>query len=99
MKRIKSARIFGVLQDWDLYDTRFDIERVDVTVPGSLLDGYTDDEIEEMLEYGAFMGCDDDPLGKVLLKAIDEGWIEVRSRWEAEDPCELKLEVDYEEEA
>lgn len=96
---IKNARIHGVLQDWDIYDARFDIEKVDVVVPGSLLDGYTDEEIEEMLECGAFIGCDDDPLGKVLLKAIDEGWIRVSSRWEPEDPCDLKLEINYEEEA
>ena len=99
MSNIKRARIHGVLQDWDLYDTRFDIERVDVIVPGRLFDGYADEEIEEMLEYGADIGCADDPLGKVFLKAIDEGWVKVSSRWQPEDPCELYLEIDREEEA
>ena len=96
MSTIKSARIVGVLQDWDIYDERYDIEEVRWDVPLFLLDSYYEEEIEAMCDE-EFFGADWDygPLGTLLEDAIQCGLFEPRSGWELEDPCELHLEVFY----
>ena len=87
------ARIHGVLQDWDLCDYRYDIEEVSFDFPTFLLDAYTDDEIECMLEDG-FGGCDDyTPMYCLMADIIECGFWKPRSHWEMGDPCELKLTV------
>lgn len=98
MSNIKMAHINGVLQDWDLYGTRFDIERVYVEVPKFLLESFTDEEVEAMCEEGT-CGNDGAPLSLLFFDLIEGDFWKPSSRWEPEDPCELKLEVEYEEEA
>lgn len=98
MNQIKSARIFGVLQDWDINDNRFDIERVNIEVPTFLLEAFTDDEIDSMCDEGTF-GNDGLPLSLLVYDLIELDYWHPLSRWAHEDPCELKLEINYEEEA
>ena len=95
---IKSARIVGVLQDWDLYDNRFDIERVNVSVPLHELDSFADEEIKNMVYEGCHYsgGYNDEPLEELLFKGIENGWFTNCSRWEWEDPCVLKLKIEEE---
>lgn len=95
---IKSARIVGVLQDWDLYDNRFDIEKVNVSVPLNELESFTDEQIKEMEWNGCCSSCgwDGVPLEDLLLNGIENGWFKWYSRWEREDPCELKLRIEEE---
>ena len=94
---IKSARIVGVLQDWDIYSNRYDVERVNVDVPLHELEGFTDEEIEDMVEEGCYYSSGEgEPLEDLLLKGVDNGWFKWMSRWEPEDPCELELEIEEE---
>ena len=94
---IKQARIVGVLQDWDIYDNRFDIEQVNVEVPLHELESFSDDEIYEMAAMGCYYSsCDGEPLEDLLFKGIENGWFKWYSRWEHEDPCDLKLEIEEE---
>ena len=95
---IKSARIVGVLQDWDLYDNRFDIEQVNVSVPLHELDSFTDEEIMNMVKHGCYYSYGgDEPLEDLLFKGIEHGWFTNYSHWEFEYPCELELEIEEEE--
>ena len=94
---IKKATIVGVLQDWDIYDERFDIERVRVDVPLHELESFADDEIESMVTDGCYYSvCGGDPLEDLLSKGLENGWFVYCSKWEYEDPCELKLEIEEE---
>ena len=94
---IKSARIVGVLQDYDLYDNRYDVESVNVDVPLNELKAFTDDEIEEMVEEGCWgTYSDGGKLSELLWKGFENGWFEWYSKWEWEDPCELELEIEEE---
>ena len=97
----KSARIVGVLQDWDLYDCRYDIQKVNVSVPLGELEMFTDEELEDMLCDGCWYsgGPDEEPFQVLLFNGIEHGWFPHCSRWEWEDPCELELEIEWEEEA
>ena len=98
MKNIKSARIVGVLQDWDLYDYRYDIERVNVDVPLGELSQASEDVIAEMVDEGyGGGGYDDSPLGDLVAVGIEAGWFTWKSHWEWEDPCEFELEIEWEE--
>ena len=94
---IKKATIVGVLQDWDLYGYRFDIEQVAYNVPLAMLDSYNDEELEYMVEQGWVGNGDWSPLATLLQDLVELGWFEPYSRWEFEDPCELKLEIEEEE--
>ena len=97
---IKKATIVGVLQDWDLYDYRYDIEKVSVDVPLHELDSFTDEEIWSMVSEGCYYSmCDGEPLEDLLFKGVENGWFKHCSRWEWEDPCDLKLKIECEEEA
>lgn len=93
---IKKATIVGVLQDWDIHDYRFDIERVRINVPLEELAEFTDDEIMNMVA-GAYFYDDCEPLDKLVHKGIENGWFEHRSRWEFEDPYDLRLKIEEEE--
>ena len=96
---IKSARIVGVLQDWDIDDNRYDVERVNVDVPLNELEGFTDEQIKLMVDEGCYYsyGCEgDEPLEELLFNGIEHGWFKWCSRWELEDPCELELEIEEE---
>lgn len=94
---IKKATIVGVLQDWDVNDYRFDIERVNFDVPISALCFYTDDEINDMIVNGFYGGDDESVLGELVRIGLDDGWFNrsklCRYYWQPEDPCELKLEI------
>ena len=93
---IKSARIVGVLQDWDIYDNVYDIERVNCGIPPFLLDAFTDEEIENMVDEG-YWGRDTydiPPLGLLFGDCVEGGFIHLYSGWEPEDPCELELEIE-----
>ena len=94
MSNIKSARITGVLQDWDLYDYRYDIERVNFEVPLFLLGAFSEDEIEEMCDEGYYGGDDQYILGKLFFDCLEGGFFKPWSRWEWEDPCDLKLVIE-----
>ena len=96
---IKSARIVGVLQDWDICDNRFDIEQVNVNVPLHELESFTDEQIENMVSEVCYYsgGYNWHPLEDLLFNGIENGWFVNYSRWEWEDPCELKLEIEEEE--
>ena len=83
------ARIFGTLQDWDLQDNRYDIERVNIPVPPEALVAYMG-ELESMMNDG-WHGNDETPLGNLVMQGIEDGWFKPCSRWEPEDPCELRL--------
>ena len=94
---IKKATIVGVLQDWDMNDYRVDIERVCIDVPLEALESFTDDEIMSMVDDGCdYSMYDGYPLEKLLFIGIEDGWFKYSSRWELEDPCELKLEIEEE---
>lgn len=89
---IKYARIHGVLQDFDIWGCRFDIERVNVRVPRGELAQASDEDVADMVENGWY-GNDESPLGELVAVGIEAGWFKWQSRWELEDPCELALEV------
>lgn len=91
---ITKATIVGVLQDWDIYDNRFDIERIRCDVPLFLLDAFTDEEIESMVDDGYFGGDDEAPLGLLVGDIIEGEFFFPKSKWELEDPCELALEIE-----
>ena len=91
---IKHARIHGVLQDFDIWGCRYDIERINVRVPLGELAQASDEDVAEMIERG-FYGNDlgDSLLGELVSTGIEAGWFKWQSRWELDDPCELALEV------
>lgn len=94
MNEKQSAYITGVLQDWDIYDNRFDIEEVDVQVPLAEFEGFSDEDIEDMVEYG-YDGCGDSTDSKlmsIIEHGIEHGWFKTCRVWDIEDACELKLE-------
>ena len=93
---ITKATIVGVLQDWDAYGNRFDIERIRYDVPLFLLDAFTDEEIESMVNDGYFGGDDEAPLGLLVGDIIIGKFFFPKSRWELEDSCELTLEIEEE---
>lgn len=96
---IKSARIVGVLQDWDINDELFAIELVNYEVPLFLFDAFSDEEIKNMLEEGYWGrdAYDVPPLGLLFGDCIEGEFLRLHSRWEPEDPCELKLEIEEDE--
>lgn len=99
MMGIRAAVIYGVLQDWDIYDNRYDIEQVKVDVPLHELDSFTDEQVRNMVEEGCCGGgYDGHPFEDLLFKGIENGWFKHYSHWEWEDPCELELVLFEEEE-
>jgi hypothetical protein len=92
---IKRATITGTLQDWDLYGDRFDVERVFVDVPIEVLKSFSDEEIRTMIEEECYYSyADGEPLERLLFDGIENGWFKWASRWEYEDPCDLRLEIE-----
>lgn len=94
--KIRKAHIGGALQQWDVNDNRFDVEEVWYDVPLFLLDSFTDEEIESMVDDGYYGGDDEAPLGLLVRDLIECEFFHPYSRWEPEDPCELKLFVEEE---
>lgn len=100
MMGIRAAVIYGVLQDWDIYDNRYDIERVKIDVPLEELDAFDDEQIADMVENGCLYSDSplDNSFGTLLENGADGGWFKWCSRWELGDPCDLELVLFEEEE-
>ena len=88
-------QISGVLQDWDIYDNRYDIARVDIEVPESIVRETPIEDLYEIEECGVCGIADNSTAeGRLVLRCLECGLISTnQSFWEAEDPCELNVRI------
>ena len=91
--------VTGVLQDWDIYDTRFDIHKVEFYIPSRWVSRLLLRDLDLLAERPTLFhtdSADDDNsvLYHLIERAFDQKLFGVGSSWDWGDPCELTANSD-----
>jgi len=87
-------RVSGVLQLHDIYDNRFDVQKVAFTVPNTTASTLSVDQLESMLDdHCLYESSDQTVLGTVVFFAFNQGWFKPPANWEWGDPLELTADT------